>query len=182
MPDSRCAEGGFPGKGRKSTPDALGLLHMEYRVSGLFEGDALDQGEAPGEFLSVKVERVVAIVAGCDGEADDSRGSDVVAPGHVDPGDEDPSRGRVVQLLEPDRPDDCAGVEDGRDADLTGEIPVLHDGCHAGIMGEPAPGCKGDRSFTPLDNPRARATLYLACFRKGQPGKIQGHKADGPVI
>lgn len=59
------------------------------------------------------------------------------------------SKSRAVRLwywpgLEPDGPDDAAGIEDGGDADFPGYVSVLDDGCHAGLMGELDPGCKGD--------------------------------------
>lgn len=115
------------------------------KVCGLLEGDGFNQGKAPGEFLGVEDQRVI-VVAGCDGEGDVFRGPDKIVPGHVDLDDEYPPLGGVVDLLEPDGPNGAASIEDDGYADLPGEVSVLDDGCHAGIMGERAFVCKGDLS------------------------------------
>jgi len=59
---------------------------------------------------------------------------------------------RIINLFEPDGPERATGIEDGRDADFSGEFSVLDNGCHAEIMGELPGGGKGD--ISPMGHPR----------------------------
>jgi hypothetical protein len=104
----------------------MGILSRE---RGVF-----DDRQAPDEFLRVELEGVIVAVGGGDGKTDDFGGAELMGPDEIDLCYGDPAGRRSFKMFEPDR-SGISRLEYGRDAKLSGEFPILDDGCHCGDYG-----------------------------------------------